>query len=301
MTVSVSGSLQGNPSPHQAGTKERGNGSCFNITFASHFFQFDGSGLSRSLEGMLRSLLWQVLYQREEALLALMPMFLGLKSTQSTLSWQQRTLKKALISVIRAVNESGYMVLIFLDALNEFDGERIDIAKFCTELVSKCSPSGVFKLCVASRVDADFLYEFQPEAPGIVLEDKVASDMRTYVATTCRDVLEEPAFRPLVNRIIDKSNGVFLWVKLASNDPQRSWRRGMDKQRMLDKMETLPERLASLYRQILDQLDVDDRKDAIKMLSITAAFQIDILTRMYDLEVTTEPPVSTALVQLRAL
>ncbi|KAK4208648.1 hypothetical protein QBC37DRAFT_252923, partial [Rhypophila decipiens] len=240
------------------------------IVIAGHFLRFDGSDLSRSLEGILRSWLWQISTQREDALREVMPHFVELQSTQPAPSWSLRTLYKALISAIKVLHETDSSLFLFLDALNESNQGNLKIAKFCLDLLSKDPTASVLRLCVSSRVDAEFSYEFRT-ANGIVLEDKMDGDIRMYVTNMCSDMLREPAFHSFVDEIISKACGVFLWVKLASSELQRGWRRGKDKKKMTRTLKSLPERLASLYRQILDHMDVDDREDAIKMLSVAVA------------------------------
>ncbi|KAH8891229.1 hypothetical protein GQ53DRAFT_151968 [Thozetella sp. PMI_491] len=234
---------------------------------ATHFFRFDGSPLERSIEGFLRAILWQVLRRHEQTFETLMPLFFDIKLNRSTVTWKANDLETALLNICQALPKP---ILVFLDALDEF-GDGFRIATYCRGLAEKCSPS--LKLCMSSRDNPDIFHALNNNEPcsGIAMEWFVSEDIRHYVFNACSPLLKNPSFRPIVDNILLRANGVFLWVKIVTTILLQGWRRREPANRIEERMARIPSKLSQLYQDILIQMNDGDREDLLDMLMITAA------------------------------
>ncbi|MCJ1250527.1 carboxypeptidase Y-deficient [Trapelia coarctata] len=122
----------------------------------------------------------------------------------------------------------------FIDALDENDNEqfpRRKVAKFLIRLAGDQDDQGhgVFKVCAASRPEND-LSEMLSTYVGIKIQDWTKSDMKIYVNSTLgrhppmQGFLQSEAkakrkqARNFMKSVVDKAEGVFLWIRLVVDD-----------------------------------------------------------------------------------
>jgi hypothetical protein len=65
-------------------------------------------------------------------------------------------------------------ILLFINALDEYEGADDKIAEYLEQLASSCGPR--LHIVASSRPHADFLFQFI-KCPGFRLEDTTASDI----------------------------------------------------------------------------------------------------------------------------
>lgn len=167
---------------------------------------------------------------------------------------------------------------IFIDGLDEYEGESghaelVDIMKNLTS-------SKYVKFCVSSRPWMVFKDAFQG-LPGIKLESLTYGDIRQYVADTLgqnprmlRLCHTEPEAAPkLMDEIVRKAQGVFLWVELVV----RSLLSGLaNRDRISDlqaRLQLLPGELVDLYKVMLLRIDPFYRPQASKIFRLLQDYQ----------------------------
>ena len=79
------------------------------------------------------------------------------------------------------------------------------------------------------------------------------ADIRTYVHTAVRDALpdDEQLQKKIVDQVLAKASGSFLWVKLTLETLGENWHTEYDIQRVLNQV---PESMESLYNRLLDKI-----------------------------------------------
>ncbi|KAF2840674.1 hypothetical protein M501DRAFT_1001679 [Patellaria atrata CBS 101060] len=149
------------------------------------------------------------------------------------------------------------MKLFFLiDGLDEYNRPTRIVIKWLHNLLE-----GDFKICVASRPWIEFEDAFV-QFPNLVLEDLTRGDMYHYVNSTLSEHLAfkdfeevEPEFTvDLIDNVVSKASGFFLWVYLVVSLLQGSLTNGerlSDLQRRLD---SIPPDLKQLFDNIIDSL-----------------------------------------------
>jgi len=191
-----------------------------NLVSASFFFWNAGTVMQKSQKGLFSSLLFEILRQCPNLIQSVCSSKAkSFRPYESRLEpWTQQELRHA---IDQFKQESGVTArfCFFIDGLDEYDGESNQII----EVLENLRESSDIKLCISSRPWNEFRDAFgRPCDSQLALEDLTQDDIRVYV----RDTLEENSrFRglkardsrsqELVQEIVEKARGVFLWVVLV--------------------------------------------------------------------------------------
>jgi hypothetical protein len=239
------------------------------VVMAKYFFWNAGNELQKSQEGLLRSLLFAILRKCPKMISGLssdLPP--ELEDDDSELDiWNLQSLLK-LFGSLGQQAEPTTKFCFFVDGLDEYEGDSMDLIKALRAL----SKLKMVKLCVSSRPWHIFKDEYaRPNYRMLKLEDLTRDDIALYV----RDVLEEherftilqqqdDRYLELVQQIVNKAEGVFLWVSLVV----KSLLRGLtSSDRMSDlqrRIELLPPSLEDFFRHMLESVEKVYRKDTFK-------------------------------------
>lgn len=246
------------------------------LLIASFYFWAVGSPMQRSKEGMLRTLLYELLKQAEPEVIARVAPesweALCLFDEDPRL-YSEDLLREMLSRALQRMSKDN-KICIFIDGLDEFKGEHSDLVGFLRDTL-RAYP---IKLCISSRPWQVFEDAFQKE-PSLKLEDLTLADITAYIQSYLH---QDPAFAllrsletsfadDLVDNIAAKSNGVFLWVNLVVASLQKGIKAGdrvSDLQRRLDQ---LPQDLEGLFGRIIDDLDPEYLDHAIQYFQLMEA------------------------------
>jgi hypothetical protein len=235
---------------------------------ASYFFWINGSDMQRSQEGLVRSVLFDILLKRPQFMENMISFVhrstdAKPKSTQDLhdLFPHQWTFERLfeVFKLIMRDSESTDCFCFFIDGLDEYDGDIETLTGFIKSLQ-------VFqniKLCIASRPWNVFEAAFGLNTKNkIYVQDLTRHDISIYVKDKLeghpdfQNMKEEgPAVKELVNEVVGKAQGVFLWVILVV----KSLLEGLQNaDRVLDlrrRLEAFPADLDKYFGYILDSLD----------------------------------------------
>ncbi len=231
------------------------------LVVASFYFWYAGTALQKSQEGLLRSLLYEILGNCPNSIPVAVPKRWerALYSHSSSSDWTYTELVATLNSLISQPTLQ-MKFCFFIDGLDEYDGDHGNLI----ELMQQFTRSLNIKLCVSSRPWNVFEAAFgNCMCPRLYLEDLTREDIKRYV----RDKLEgNNGFRKLrrsesenceqlVNDIVQKAYGVFLWVFLTV----RSLTSGLENaDRIVDlqrRLDSLPSDLEEFFQHMLDTID----------------------------------------------
>nr|RBQ86050.1 hypothetical protein FVER53263_13750 [Fusarium verticillioides] len=243
------------------------------LVFGKFFFWNPGTTLQKSLRGLIRGLLHSILSNAPELIPLAFP-----KHWDATLSKVAVTFDSsddimlAFTDLIRrdAVYHNHKLVF-FIDGLDEFQGDHATLLKELMRWIST-RPTGV-KICVSSREWPIFQEAFKT-FPSFRLHDLTRSDMSRIV----RDRLtnnklyfkmagpDELAY--FESDLVDKSEGVFLWLKLILHGIEDGLLSGDRLPQLENKVNALPTELDDLFQHLLNSIHPCDRKEAYLMLAV---------------------------------
>jgi ankyrin repeat protein len=222
----------------------------------SHYFYARGGQLEKSLEGMYRSLLVQLLRSHED-LQVVLDNFRPGGTSRNTLQ-KLRVLISAAVAMLE-----DRQLFCFIDALDECDTENMqDTIRFFRDLCEEAAGMGIqIFICFASRHYPEVVI---PTGLQIKLEsvEEHHADLARYVKSQRFSYGAQGmalGFPDEVqNEIRTKANGVFLWVYLVCGILTTEFTKGKIRA-VKDRLKELPQDLAELFQQLVqrDQENVD--------------------------------------------
>ncbi|KAI8712815.1 NACHT domain-containing protein [Fusarium sp. LHS14.1] len=241
------------------------------LVMANFFFWKPGSELQKSLEGLFRSLLWDILKTCPNLIRDTLPEYWRLAEQapwqiQTRFNIPSSTVSSALQNVISDVRlYQSHRFCFFIDGLDEYEGtDRQDPTHLVTLLQSWVKEShGCLKLCVSSREHNVFMNAF-PKDQRLRLHELTLSDMQEYVAGHLKDMqsdtLSEHLRNHLITSIPEKADGIFLWTILVVRTIRRKIEDREPEGRLIKLLDSLPQGLSSILQRILEDLDADNRR-----------------------------------------
>lgn len=257
------------------------------------FLHNRGSPMQKTFEGLLRSLLVQILsgakdliplvsrHGSELTALRRLQMQENYKTTHQTFRWTVDNLKAALEAVM---TESPRLLKIcmFIDALDEHEGDHEEMAQYLKKLLSFSGKANThLKLLVSSREEAVFTDEFSAitRNQNLQIHKWTKPDIDVYIrgrlgrqpAMNTFIKSEDPGEREdadeLMSSIESRARGVFLWVQLVVDDLTVALRTGPTSLDPLRKrLDSLLDELPDFYRQILERIDVPNVLEAYVLI-----------------------------------
>ena len=256
------------------------------LTMAGFFFWTSGSLEQRSQVGLLRSLLFQLLQQHKELIpLAFPEIWIKywdmstLDRIKNPLSWSLPQLMKGL-ELFLANLSRDIKICLFVDGLDEFDGDHTSIISFFKNIAR--SPHHRAKVCLSSRPWSVFEEAFQ-SVPNLKLQDLTHEDMTQYVHDSLtKDSRAWLAFQKetahsleLVNEIVERADGVFLWIKLVVRNLLDRMGAHETRIELQQALRTYPTDLDDLFRHILFRLlPRDYLEDASRVFQLIRAREV---------------------------
>lgn len=243
------------------------------LIVASYYFWAVGSPIQRSKEGMLRTLLHELLSQLDpEVITTIM-----LESSEAlhlfdedpwtcTESSLQDRLSRAIGYMCRSMK-----ICLFIDGLDEFEGPHEDLIEYLGDTL-RTHP---IKLCVSSRQWQIFEDKFDKE-PSLRMQELTLPDMVKYVRS---ELYDEPAFALLQNldpsfssnldeSIALRADGVFLWLNLVVKSLRKGIRAGDRISDLQMRLSQLPQDLEALFDRILGDIDPEFRDHTIQYFDL---------------------------------
>ncbi|KAI8945531.1 hypothetical protein F4801DRAFT_568092 [Xylaria longipes] len=237
----------------------------------SYFFWNSGHALQKSFEGLLRTLLFQILIDDPELAAIAFPSEINKKPDITNHEWGIGELFTAFKNVTEHDN-FPFRVCIFVDGLDEYEGDHLSLV----ELLQRIASSPCTKLCVASRQWNVFQDALGRIAQTIVLHHFTRQDIFNYtqamlqrctslvglVITTPSTILD------VVEEVTERSEGLFLWVTITVNSLLSGLENGDSLQDLRWRLDMLPPDLEQLYETTLNSIHPTYLERTAKMLKL---------------------------------
>ncbi|OIW32071.1 hypothetical protein CONLIGDRAFT_612403 [Coniochaeta ligniaria NRRL 30616] len=230
------------------------------LVVASYYFWSAGQLLQKSLYGLLRSLLHDILDQVPGASHDVCSRLWEEDNPGEVIGkeWSLSELHDCLQKLSKQ-NTLQSRFCLFIDGLDEYDGDHIEI---CRTLLTLCQ-SADFKICVASRPWNVFETELgKNELQKLYIHELTQDDIRKYVTDRLHQhpqwseaCSEDVRSHTLVQEIAERSHGVFLWVFLVTRQLREGLVNGDTFDDLLKRLESIPTDLEQFFKHILDSVD----------------------------------------------
>ena len=157
----------------------------------------------------------------------------------------------------------------FIDGLDEYEETRQEDYKDMVSLLcswADAAPQAV-KICVSSREYNVFMNGFS-ENQRLRVQDLTRGDMERYIRVKLEGMRDETEREDLVQAILDKANGIFLWVALVVKSLREQLEEGHDLPALKRELDILPDELEALFEYLLKSIRKSIRKRAYQTFAM---------------------------------
>ena len=256
------------------------------------FFWNPGSSMQKSLQGLLRSLVYQILLENPDSITLITNLDDHSPDPFAPAhAWTERRLIRTLLdSVQHLVNRR--CVCFFIDGLDEYSGDQSALVDLIEELATYPN----VKCCLSSRPYRAFTDAFGSRAM-LKLHDLTEPDIQAYVLDKFKtlypahpSVTSSPSsVSQLRNEIVERAEGVFLWVDLAVKDQIEGVRNGDSIGLLEERLRLLPKEITDLYARMLDRIGKIYQKEVATYLRVAvdlrSATLFDMVLAVHGLEI----------------
>ena len=243
------------------------------------FFNERGTYLQKSLDGLLRSLLAELAAKHPATAELLQNLYFS-KPRDTRDRWRFEDLKEAFAMIL---SQKAYDVdiTIFLDALDEYYGFSEVISQWMTDIVRESRRPDTrtkVRFCFSSREWDSFIKAFDKEL-GFVLHWHTRQDVKQYVIyrllqltlpnTSANEEGGASIARfisvGVVDLLVSRAEGVFLWVKLAMDEVASSTTITSEND-LEAQIDRLPGDLEEFYTRTISRIPMHSRLRAYTLL-----------------------------------
>ncbi|KAK4442412.1 hypothetical protein QBC34DRAFT_454861 [Podospora aff. communis PSN243] len=252
------------------------------LVFANYFFWNSGDAGQKTLQGLYRSLLLDILRQCPELTKDAFPQCFTNNTSHHVAGlrapFEFSELKRALNVILCKTNFPSHRFCFFIDGLDEFDADlhtdHWDLAQLLRDWAAK-SPD--VKICVSSRPHEEFLQCFD-SSRRMHLHELTQRDVERFARGALEKGVAEASNTPstfidtdeFAKDIAERAEGVFLWVRLVVRSLVDGIRHRYSSAMLKEKLDKTPRGLEPLFDQLFNDIDPADR-DRSDMVFLLAA------------------------------
>ncbi|KAK4070987.1 uncharacterized protein Triagg1_6354 [Trichoderma aggressivum f. europaeum] len=220
--------------------------------------------LDKSQEGLFRTLIFEAIRQRPELAILIFPArWFLLQSFNGNISLPALTMDELKVGFRSLLSATGdtLKLMILIDGLDEFDQGHHEHHRGLVRLIRDANAETGVKICVSSRPWNVFRDEYGRN-PMLQLENLTREDIKSFVQDQFQlspgyrdfaDTNQQAAYK-IITDIVDKSQGVFLWVSAISGLLETALQEGTSISDLQATIDDLPSEIADLFRYFLPKV-----------------------------------------------
>lgn len=235
-----------------------------NTLIVSHFFWKPGDILQKNLRGLLCSLVYQLLSANYDFLDHILSEFLLASNKDNIGDWEISELKSIFHSILLQCKRSIFFLIDGLDEATETE----EILQFLDSFIDLHN----IKICMSSRSEEIFLQKFS-QYDGFKLHELTNDDMLQFASVGILENDRYPSMfiQGLRHLLVEKAEGVYLWLVLALESVKRGLRNNDEQHEIHLRLSKLPSRLEELYADMWSRLGDDKdiyQKEALRYFNL---------------------------------
>ncbi|KAI3530746.1 hypothetical protein CABS01_08924 [Colletotrichum abscissum] len=242
-------------------------GSSSSLAVASHCFWIAGTPIQKSWQGLLQSLLYDLLHGHPDVVSIASPhRWAAAKAGRwqtAAEPWSVFELAAALRSLSTA-DHVPLKICFFIDGLDEYDSNHAELCQVLLDMAK--SPH--IKMCLSSRRWPVFERSFGQEGQeSLDIHELTKDDIRKFVYDQLRsdprwslDMSANASLKQaeLADRIVAQADGVFLWAFFVTRSLQEGLSNGERLENLAARFSRLPSDLDHLFQHMLDSVNPAD-------------------------------------------
>ncbi|KAH6637278.1 hypothetical protein F5144DRAFT_570116 [Chaetomium tenue] len=230
--------------------------------------------LQKSHEGLFRTLLLEVIRQREQLAIDIFPArWFLLQSFDGNVKLPAPTVDELVVgfqNLLRATGDNLKLAVV-IDGLDEFDEDHRQVV----QILGEANAAAAVKVCASSR-PWNVFRDAYGKNPMLRLENLTREDIKSFVQGQLElspGYHEFAATNPQIARniitdIVNKSQGVFLWVSVISGILEVDFREGASITSLQAVLDKLPSEVADLFRYIWHRTGKRFRAEASQLFQV---------------------------------
>ncbi|KAJ9614088.1 hypothetical protein H2200_002224 [Cladophialophora chaetospira] len=238
---------------------------------ASFYFWNAGTDTQKSQQGLLQSLLYKILSQYPDLISTVCERRWSTNEVQRSESWKVSELSQSFVRLQSWASPSRKFCF-FIDGLDEYDGDHFELV----DAMVNIAKSPHIKLCLSSRPWNCFEDAFGRESDRkLYLQDLTREDIEIYVksklaipVTLPSALRDEVQYQTLALEIVDRAQGVFLWVYLVVRSLQEGLANRDSIAMLQKKLQALPTDLELFFEHILSSVESVYKEKLAGMLQV---------------------------------
>jgi hypothetical protein len=224
----------------------------------------------KSFEGLLRSIIYQLLDDIPGLTHVVEAIYLQQLEHYGLCSWSVAELERTLQAIIHQQTVSG-CVCLFIDALDEYKGEKDWITRFLKSLAEPPTADQklTVRVCASSREWTVFgllLGDFA----HLTLQDFTKGDIERFAQDRLTEAKRDDS-RELLDEIVKRADGVFLWVKLVIGELLEPLFDGEPIRGLVERLSELPDELPGFYQRMLSNVLERNHMVAVSLFELVLA------------------------------
>jgi hypothetical protein len=214
------------------------------------------NSLQRSQEGLFRTLLFEAIQQRPQLVIDIFPARWFLLQSFGHIrlpKLNKDDLRTGFQNLLSATGHDMKLVLL-IDGLDEFGDDDYESHDDLVSLLHDANAENGVKICVSSRPWNIFRDKYSRN-PMLQLEKLTREDMKLFVLERLQlspgysefAATNQHTARQIITDIVDKSQGVFLWVSVVSGLLEDAFREGTSTSHLQATIDKLPKEVENLF------------------------------------------------------
>ncbi|KAM0553252.1 hypothetical protein ACHAPJ_007541 [Fusarium lateritium] len=231
---------------------------------AGYFAHRGGEPMERSDEGLIRTLLLQILPKHKIMMDDLVSIYKNRCSRQGT-GWQWTAEELYAFMERHLVKSGGTAFYLFIDGLDEFDEEEArDLVSYFRKLTITASATGAnTNVCLSSRYYPNIS---APLCPEIMVETENEQDIKLVVNERlfAGRAVGQPTKDAYAKDIVEIASGAILWAILVVSQLNKDYDKGRSEAVMKSRLATNPRELNEMYTEIFKEVEEEERADVLQ-------------------------------------
>lgn len=224
--------------------------------------------MQSSIRGFWCSLAHQLLSKQPKLIDRIIMEFPSATTKEEHHDWSINELERLLLYIIKELRMS---LCLFIDGLDEvYEKDGADVLIDALNKILQQDPSNI-KICVSSRPEDRYMKRLEA-FPSVRLHQLLRNDMTAYVSSRLKSEVPNFSSNSIIKMLVDKAQGVFLWLELVLNSIIRGVKNGDSDEEIELRIQQLPGDIEALYTEMWDRLNEDEpiyRESAALMLRLT--------------------------------
>ncbi|KAI0425835.1 hypothetical protein F5Y09DRAFT_87184 [Xylaria sp. FL1042] len=263
------------------------------LVMGRFYFWNSGTDLQKSQEGLLRSLIFEVLRQCPELITHVrtklsrmttqhMPVWAPQRNDDNASLWEGWMLRQ-LVDILGRIlsHDESKRFFFIIDGLDEYISPHTQDHQDLVNAIRKLAASPQVKICVSSRPWTVYMDAFSGDIHQCLkLEDLTKDDIRSYTTdkflahNQYRKLLHmNPGYSSLVESVVTKSQGVFLWVFLVVRELLDGFTYSDTLNIMRRRLDSFPSTLERFFQHMLDSVPEVYRPQTAQIFQVSVSYR----------------------------